>query len=289
MGVAALQQCSQRKEGRQLIQKLQRQDLIRPLEEEVLEGRSLLMLDDEGQVQRKVALLVLEITNNKGELLVELAHSSLEEGDEWSPCLRLPAEKQLHDEVPQETLERLLDSRLAELKDPLMDLAPKMRFEEEQQDSEHFGIGTQYLKTFFSFTSDEAVDKRIEEGVAVLNRNGTHGNLPSSRFSMNATSQVAGTASLFSNRRMLVERFATLEKAHLLQGSGRRGIYAWMAKPEFEMLLRQPELDGVHSMIGKIANAVEIAWNRAEEALYSSSGTSTDRLDSVNGDPIDRI
>jgi len=290
LGVAALQHLAQKRETQKQIRRLDKLGYLRALEEEALEGQSLILLDDDGNLHRRVALVVLELVNDNDEVLVELAHHDNEEGSAWKPSLRLPAEKQMHEETTMDTLKRLLECRMSALTGVLLEgVAPDLRYDEEFHNSEKFGLGTIYLKTYATYKADDEVNNVIAGRVEHVGYRSYRSDA-NRMGSLPAQSQTLGSVPSVGARRLLQERFRTLDRAYLLQGSTHRGIYAWMTLEEYEAIQKHSAVDGIHAIVGKIASAMDMALCKFER-LSSSGTTSNSSATSATSEaePVDNI
>uniref|UniRef100_A0A7S2PCK3 Ion transport domain-containing protein n=1 Tax=Zooxanthella nutricula TaxID=1333877 RepID=A0A7S2PCK3_9DINO len=153
--VCAMSQAVQAEIGRQAIAELTAPDggkmkiETAKLLEEVEAGRSVVVVTGQGLVQRVVPLVVLRLVNSDGALFAKIGRI----GDAGcEPSCQLPGAKQDEGETVDETLQRLLASRMSEL------LADKFELGEGRQactevaenESKTLGLRTRYVRTVIS-------------------------------------------------------------------------------------------------------------------------------------------
>mmetsp|Transcript_11897 Transcript_11897/g.27739 ORF Transcript_11897/g.27739 Transcript_11897/m.27739 type:complete len:1107 (+) Transcript_11897:188-3508(+) len=145
LGMAALQRIV----STPLHWRLERTGNLRRLEEEIREGRSLVLFDQSEVLHRRVALTVVQVgREDEGtgpeSFLTQVAAYDFETS-KWKPDLRLPGVKQRVGEAPQQAFQRCLETRLPQLNNRLTPLEWTRKI--ENQHSKKFGVGTQYIKT----------------------------------------------------------------------------------------------------------------------------------------------
>jgi hypothetical protein len=115
---------------------------------EVEQDRCLLMISEQGDVSRLVAVTVLELTRAGGNVLAEVGSWSSEGGLKVS-C-KLPGTKQNGGETPAEAVQRLLQEQCKEFKTNIdaNRFVPSTATECSQ--SPKYNIRTKYLRTIFS-------------------------------------------------------------------------------------------------------------------------------------------
>eukprot|EP00403_Amphidinium_massartii_P007630 CAMPEP_0178384750 /NCGR_PEP_ID=MMETSP0689_2-20121128/7676_1 /TAXON_ID=160604 /ORGANISM="Amphidinium massartii, Strain CS-259" /LENGTH=736 /DNA_ID=CAMNT_0020005007 /DNA_START=244 /DNA_END=2454 /DNA_ORIENTATION=+ len=144
LGMAALQQI----EGSHQRAMLDRTGNLKRLEAEIREGRSLLLLDHDGNLHRRVALTMMQLSKEDDEdgslaFLTQVAAYDYET-ESWKPDLRMPGVKQQTGESHHEAFQRLLRSNFGECN---WKFVPAEWYRDiENQDSQQYGVYTQYIK-----------------------------------------------------------------------------------------------------------------------------------------------
>eukprot|EP00403_Amphidinium_massartii_P046822 CAMPEP_0178463200 /NCGR_PEP_ID=MMETSP0689_2-20121128/50213_1 /TAXON_ID=160604 /ORGANISM="Amphidinium massartii, Strain CS-259" /LENGTH=187 /DNA_ID=CAMNT_0020090081 /DNA_START=135 /DNA_END=696 /DNA_ORIENTATION=- len=130
LGMAALQQI----EGSHQRAMLDRTGNLKRLEAEIREGRSLLLLDHDGNLHRRVALTMMQLSKEDDEdgslaFLTQVAAYDYET-ESWKPDLRMPG-------VKQQMANRIMK----------LSSGPAEWYRDiENQDSQQYGVYTQYIK-----------------------------------------------------------------------------------------------------------------------------------------------
>jgi len=211
--------------------KLQRTGNFKLLEEEIREGRSLVLLDQDDVLHRRVALTVLQISkidsdeNNTQLFLTHLATFE-NESSSWRPDLKLPGVKQGSGEVPHQAFQRLLETRLSQLHGRVS--ASEWLRSIENQASKQFGIGTQYIKT--TVVAKLTDDVEVELAKHALPLLVPAESIFTRRDSKNGTYWGAALG-----HEDLAEQLSRLDSIYILGGQ-RRGLYTWMPHVLFRKL-----------------------------------------------------
>mmetsp|Transcript_36845 Transcript_36845/g.84918 ORF Transcript_36845/g.84918 Transcript_36845/m.84918 type:complete len:1099 (+) Transcript_36845:129-3425(+) len=236
--------------------KLERRGHLSALQEEIKEGRSLVLLDQDGRLHRRVAITVLQVEDRpstnanltddekeaqqaKTELLTQLAQMNYETM-EWRAEVHLPGAKQKSGEFPFECLQRLLLTRMSGLKEHVS--ATEFQRTLVSERSKQYGIGTQYVKTtcIVPFTSDleEELSKyahevNLNEADAVMFSHAIHA-LPSK--DSDATPAGEKMPATYRTRSGASEATLAAHKVYVLHGTTHCGMYMWMTGPDMEKL-----------------------------------------------------
>lgn len=117
---------------------------VEKLRGEILQGKSTVMMNAQGQPERVVSVVALHVERKDGYVLVQLGRVRLE-GSEAEPCCQLPGVKQEQGETCAEALRRILATKLAPLAGTLEQL--RIEREVEWKLSREYGIQTKYLRT----------------------------------------------------------------------------------------------------------------------------------------------
>jgi len=117
------------------------------LKKQVIEGKCILSLSGSNEIERWVAVAALRITRHDGQILVRLGASDhLEE--RWVPSCVLPGAKQGGDELPFQTVQRLLAGELSFLSENVQ--IQHSHFETITEVSSSYKLKTKYLRTTYS-------------------------------------------------------------------------------------------------------------------------------------------
>jgi len=118
------------------------------LEREVLSGKSVLVENSDGQAERVVALTVLRVRRDDGQILVVLAKRRLEGAEGFQPDGQLPGVKQEGGELPSQAVRRML---LGQMRPYAKELRiHSFKLENLKELSARFNITTKYIRAIFS-------------------------------------------------------------------------------------------------------------------------------------------
>mmetsp|Transcript_56844 Transcript_56844/g.133535 ORF Transcript_56844/g.133535 Transcript_56844/m.133535 type:complete len:1039 (-) Transcript_56844:105-3221(-) len=210
---------------------------LKVLEEEVREGRSLVMLDHNGSLHRRVAVTVVQLENEESERLVQIAQYDYF-GKTWSPEARLPGVKQKTAQVPMEAFQQIVASRMSELVGLLM--PSDMRTTCEESDSKQFtGVGTVYVKTscIVPLTAEISAKLSMSEYDIKLQKASTWINHADTTGTSSSTA-----AMVFSVFDDFADRIYQVGKVYILEGPTYTGLYLWLSPEDFQRLKRNDEL-----------------------------------------------
>mmetsp|Transcript_56370 Transcript_56370/g.132168 ORF Transcript_56370/g.132168 Transcript_56370/m.132168 type:complete len:1057 (+) Transcript_56370:78-3248(+) len=112
------------------------------LRTEVEAGKSVVLVNGSGEVQRVVSVVALKLCDEQDNIFVQLG--KLEKGKVVFSG-QLPGSKQQRGELTAEAVQRILDSRLAPLTS-CVEFAETSR-SREQKESKNYGVRTKYLRT----------------------------------------------------------------------------------------------------------------------------------------------
>jgi len=198
------------------------------LEQEISEGRSMVLLDHKtGNLQRQVALALLRIENEE-QVLVQVASYDRERED-WVPSCKVPGTKQKFGEVPNQTIQRFVEERL-------QFCAGASNWEtfqtyQEAQASAHYGVGTTYTKHTFTVKPTELVLEELEQRrlhVAVVP---SVTKMPTRK-----------SGDLLFKREEVGPYLAEIKEVYLLNGSDHTGLYAWIDMNMIDGVVREKDI-----------------------------------------------
>jgi hypothetical protein len=116
--------------------------ILDKLQQEVLSGRSTLLISAAGEVERVASVIAFRLENEYGEVLAQIA--KYEDGQMAAAC-QLPGGKQERGELPVDTMHRLLQTKLEPLKDLVYIVGTSQ--EVTAKASKDFNIRTKYMRT----------------------------------------------------------------------------------------------------------------------------------------------
>lgn len=175
------------------------------LKGEIQQDRCTLLLTGQGEVQRVVAVAVLHITDNEGNILTQVGSW---DGGAAHPKCALPGTKQRMRELPGDAALRVLETTLAPLH-PGVSGFTLTDTSIEYKTSENYMIPTKYMRTIHYAHLDETFPL---------------GNLPKATTTRPRT---AHHADALHERDLYI-----FHKAH----SEQRDIYAWLQQDELDLL-----------------------------------------------------
>ncbi|CAK0822917.1 unnamed protein product [Prorocentrum cordatum] len=200
---------------------------------EIREGRSTVMLNASGEMERIVSLAALEIHNDRLQLLVELGKSDT---GSMEPSGKLPGGKQQRGELVRETVDRLLDTKLAPIC-PQLEVGHLKR-DLQWKPSQEYGVRTKYIRHVVSLS----FSGELEAGGAVnvircdptrrnsyCSANAAESPLPN----ISPTTNPAARARISS---ALAHSLQQRDVFHIVGKQGKAGFYAWLASSEFEAI-----------------------------------------------------
>jgi len=205
-------------------------DQLARMEQEIREGRAIVLLDNAGSLQRQVALTLLRVEREEiGAVLAEVAVFD-DDSARWKPCCRLPGTKQKHGETPLDTLHRCLES----------DLATSGRWLQggghcsvssaiEVTASAHLGIGTTYNKSIFTVAAHEEIYADLARSAHTLEYRSMAQQRAQDQ-SVKSFHQNGGRAQQEKEIQQMLS-FHNLEEVsevYVLGTSQRLGMYAWL-------------------------------------------------------------
>jgi hypothetical protein len=122
---------------------------------EVQAGKSTVMLDRDGEIQRIAMIVALKLTNHAGQILVQLWKR--ESGHTKAAC-QLPGGKQERGELIEEAFHRLLQTKLAAIGDQVE--VTHIDREVQVKESVEYGVRTEYLRNIVRsrLTTEVALD-----------------------------------------------------------------------------------------------------------------------------------
>jgi len=203
---------------------------VMALEKEIQEGRSLVMLDQDDHLHRKVAVTVLQVENENCQWLVQIAHYD-RQSNRWVPQVRLPGVKQRTGQAASDTLQKIIDTRLPQLKGLLT--PSEMRTTMENSPSRHFGIGTTYVKTACVVPAYPVMQDQLEKYARQV------GVRPVVTREMSYDSSAVAKLGTFLHDNDKIEQVRVV---YVLGGFQHCGVYAWMSVDDFQKLKRNDML-----------------------------------------------
>ncbi|CAK0824245.1 unnamed protein product [Prorocentrum cordatum] len=111
------------------------------LTNEIMDGDSIIILDGDGELRRIVSLVAMRIYNEQGLLLIQMG--KLKSGT-MAPACQLPGGKQRQRELVMDTLQRLLETKMAPIARKVEALSIEREVETLQ--SKKFHIRTKYFR-----------------------------------------------------------------------------------------------------------------------------------------------
>lgn len=207
---------------------------------EIREGRSTVTLNASGEMERTVSLAALEIRSSRQQLLVELGKSDT---GSMESSGKLPGGKQERGELVRETVDRLLDTKLAPI-------APQLEVGHIERDiqwkpSQEYGIRTKYIRHVVSLSFNGELDEG--DAVSVIRCDPTRRNSYCSVGSVGsctAESPLPNTSPMTPTARArigsdLARSLHQRDVFHIV-GKKKAGFYAWLDKSEFEAISSPP-------------------------------------------------
>jgi len=114
------------------------------LKEEIVKGKSTVLLNNKGELERFTMLVALKIQREDGKILVHLLKAESNQG-ESKPCCQLPGAKRTQGECISDAANKVLRQKL-----PLLQGNPvhiQDRTTDEEKESKDYGVKTKYIKT----------------------------------------------------------------------------------------------------------------------------------------------
>ncbi|CAK0818019.1 unnamed protein product [Prorocentrum cordatum] len=121
------------------------------LVEEVDDGRSCVVMNGDGEVERAVAVTVLQLNDTAGNVLVQIAKTV---EDTFAPVCQLPGVKQKGSESPSEAIQRLLTD-LSPLVPAVQIKRSDLHRQVDLKDSPTYGTPTKYLRTTYTASLEQ--------------------------------------------------------------------------------------------------------------------------------------
>jgi len=124
------------------------------LKEEVLEGRSIVVLDSRGEPERAVSVTALRIKHEDGvRMFVQLG---TKDGSQIVARCELPGAKQEKEELPMQAVHRIIREKLNPMKGLLEIVGSELKT--DQKESRRFRMRTKYLRTEVSMNLKKELD-----------------------------------------------------------------------------------------------------------------------------------
>jgi len=248
--------------------RLERGGGIDLLKQEVVEGRSLLMMDFNGVLHRRVAATSLQLENRDGDTSSRFTQIAAFDFDsmEWKPNLQLPGVTQTDGEGPEEAMQRIMVDRLG--LSPTAISVSKWIQNVETHSSKHYGVGTHYVKTtgvahleshvivkaqlqqycHYANLQDltTAFSKKLTTGTFGSGRAGTFGSRTGTLGTV-GTLNFGGTGQSstrlgqsqklksYSTQEELSAHLSQIDRVYLIR-SQTPSLYLWLSKPDFKRL-----------------------------------------------------
>lgn len=187
------------------------------MRQEVQDGRSILILDQAGEMERVVSVVVLHLSRGDGRVLVQVAKW---ENNQSVPDMQLPAAKCRRNESSDEALQRLINTDLTPLA-PAIDIQHMERATAEQ-DSARFGVRTTYCRKKFFANFDEAI--------CALNTVSRPSLMSSGPMRPNGSSQFMGSTSA-DHLELLTD-----EPVHFIPHEKGGGFHVWVLEGDLQRL-----------------------------------------------------
>jgi len=276
LGMAALQ----RIEGTPQRWKLDRTGNLKRLEQEVREGESLLLLDKQGSMRRRVAITTMKLSKQDEDgSIAFLTQLAVYEKSSWKRDLRPLGVKQRSGETHHQAFQRILDTNFGVCG---WDFQPsEWNRATENQDSAHFGVGTEYIKMTGVVQFTEQMEADLQAlALPLLLRAGVS---PSSRSTAPAwPSLMRATSTTWSRNAspddLLNSILRTTEAVYILGGES-KGLYIWMTSHTFDRLQRQ------ESIATRLVRQLVDACQFPEDLLLFDVVGSFESEASAEGDP----
>mmetsp|Transcript_40203 Transcript_40203/g.92418 ORF Transcript_40203/g.92418 Transcript_40203/m.92418 type:complete len:1161 (-) Transcript_40203:139-3621(-) len=235
--------------------KLERTGNLKLLEEEIREGRSLVILDHNASLHRRVAITVLQAEKDDDYFLAQVAHFD-KDLLEWKPDIRLPGLKQKNGEVPTQALQRILSTRLGQL--GWTGTATEFQKNIEEQASKQFGIGTQYIKTTCIVELNADLEAALERHSTMVMHFDPQG--------VSAPSQRINSTRVKTADVEISERLQQTDVMYVLKGSSYYALYAWIHREDLARLQsHEAQLARfVSALVGNISEHKTTEMVRAE-------------------------
>ncbi|CAE8686777.1 unnamed protein product [Polarella glacialis] len=197
---------------------------LEELEQEVGEGRCILIANNEAVVERTVAVAALQVVNCRGFFLTQLGTWD-SKGGLKAGC-KLPGTKQNPGETPMEALKRVISKELQPLEDRIDLSSSSARLETVISHSEKYNLQSKYLRTVYTAQFAEAGNTDMDNLGIRFRRRRVFGRVES------------GLGQLGN-----LEVFGLLDKKQLL-------LFAWLEEKDMEYFRDTSE--GQHDLKGKL-------------------------------------
>uniref|UniRef100_A0A7S1EW64 Nudix hydrolase domain-containing protein n=1 Tax=Noctiluca scintillans TaxID=2966 RepID=A0A7S1EW64_NOCSC len=231
---------------------------VEELRQEIVSQQSTVLLNKEGILERVAAVTTLCITRSDGRMLVQVGKWK---GNHLVPACQLPGGKPEQDETPQDTLDRLIETKLEFLIDCLS--VQECIREVEWKDSSRFHMRTKYIKTICNASVDKPFKAPVFRADSVDMDD--LGSLPSSLLYAADKQEKTTVMHDLVNSDVLVMNSNS--------GSGSKfAVYMWATQSELEMMQR-PESE---NFVAAWLNSLNFA-RRPTETNQMPDGTTSRR------------
>jgi len=114
------------------------------LKEEIVKGKSTVLLNSRGELERFTMLVALKIQRQDGKILVQLLKAESDQG-ESKPCCQLPGAKRTQGECVSDAANKVLLHKLPLLRGNPVHIQDTTK--DEEKESNDYGVKTTYKKT----------------------------------------------------------------------------------------------------------------------------------------------
>jgi len=226
--------------------KLEAKSSMTHLVEEIQDGKSVVVLDSDGNVWRSVAVDCIQFVNGAGLMLVQLGELIPTEGS-WRATCRLPGSKRVFGETLEDTIQRVVTTSVAVLKNAVE--IHTVYTTKERHPSPHFGIGTDYRRTIGVVKHSDLLEDLLSTAAVDIGRSQMTPSSPVPEMAVSHSRKVtfagmtpmvsigttAKSSSLFFGEGHAAE-LREITRVYALEGTSHKGLYAWLSEAAFEQL-----------------------------------------------------
>lgn len=213
-------------------------DKLEALRKEVESGKSTVMVNARGEVERFVSLVAVRLLNKEDKLLVQLAKK--EKGELLVDCA-LPAQKKPSGLSVEDSLSKILADKLSVFvgdAEPTVQSIPQP--EERVEESKVFGINTKYLRYVCTVIVDNSDDEMPAGSVMSTTRwRPTEGDASAANPATSDSDALRQRSHSIQLAEEMAPHGGLLDrKVHPVEADGKTVWYAWLTEREFAFLKR---------------------------------------------------